>query len=743
MLKNILTLNRFRSGQLMILGSYISRCYAAVLFCDSPAVGAMVLSITLSVPNIGIAGLLSALAALLFAKRFGFTTHNQEPYVYNSLLVGLALGSLYRIDAQLVLLIILGAVFTVFITQFLANALWRIGRLPVLSLPFVLSTWILWLAAKSMVGLKPFVPVWPDDPFAFAWVNGLFKALGLFFFIPHPVAGLLLFLGIAWTSRYLAILAIAGYITGYLTMLFIGYPQNAPHIGFNFMLVAMAIGGVFTVPGKASFLLALFGSALSAVLAVTIDRIIIAYQLPVLTMPFFLTTIIVLAGMSRRQTISTPYLLLDNPGLPEVSYEQMRLASVRTGEIGSIPLLAPFLGDWQGYQSFNGPHTHQPPWQHALDFFIIEGQCSFRNDGLRLDDYYCFGATIVAPARGQIISCRDDLPDNPPGEVDTICNWGNYIQIKTAYGHIVVLAHLRQHSVMVKEGEWVNTGQCLASCGNSGRSPQPHLHMHVQNDLCLGSPTVPFHLCSVITHTNEQETQTFQLITRPAELVTVAPALHDENLAAPLHLNVGRCMYFRFRNSATGDWLQRCLRVELTLLGQFRLVSDSGASAAFEESPGLLAFYDRQGGEDVFLDMWLLAMGLTPLSSAAIQWQDQASARLLPLRGWQRMLAEIRPLRAALNSQYERHWDARQNRWQQQGHHKLWLAPGLFADAVTLATLVPLSGCAALTMQAAGQHWEAVLEATGLTADNGVPSWLEMQNIPQPAITTKTQGAKV
>ena len=117
------------------LVSYISRCYAAVLFCDSPAVGAMVLVITLTVPNIGVAGLLAALTAFLFAKRFGYTTAHQEPYVYNSLLVGLSLGSLYRIDAQLILLIVLGAVFTVFVTQFLANALWRIGRIPVLSLP--------------------------------------------------------------------------------------------------------------------------------------------------------------------------------------------------------------------------------------------------------------------------------------------------------------------------------------------------------------------------------------------------------------------------------------------------------------------------------------------------------------------------------------------------------------------------------------------------------------------------------
>ncbi|MGD8569596.1 MAG: urea transporter [Gammaproteobacteria bacterium] len=711
----------------------ICRCYAAVLFCDSPAVGAMVLGVTLSIPNIGIAGLLAALTAYLFARRFGFTKqHNdiqhQEPYVYNSLLVGLALGSLYQINVQLIPLIALGTVFTVLTTQFLAHVLWRIGRLPVLSLPFVLVTWILWLAAKSMMGLEPFVAVWPDDLLAIPWLSGLFKALGLFFFIPHPLAGLFLFLGIAWTSRYLAILAVTGYVTGYLTMQFIvGYPQSAPFIGFNFMLVAMAIGGIFTVPGREGFLVATFGAALCAVLAVAIGKITLSYGLPVLTMPFVVTTLIILAGMSRRHIQGAPYLLLENPALPETSYERLRLASVRTGEIGSIPLLAPFLGQWQVYQGFNGPHTHQPPWQHALDFFIMEGQCSFRSDGRKLEDYHCFGATVVAPAQGQVVACRGDLPDNPPGEVDTVRNWGNYIQIRIAGGQIVVLAHLRQHSLLIKEGEWVTAGQCLANCGNSGRSPQPHLHLHIQNELFLGSPTVPFHLCSVITRTLAQEPQTFQLTARPAESVTVAPALRDDKLATPLHLPVGRCLYFRFRATDDDDWSQRTLKVELTLLGQFRLVSDSGASVAFEETQGLLAFYDRQGGNDILLDMWLLGMGLTPLSNNAVQWQDKPPARFLPLRRWQWMLMKMRPLEAALNSRYQRHWYSQNGIWQQHGRHELKLFPGLSVHVTTLATLSPQTGCTALSIQAAGQHWEAELHATGLIADNGVPAWVDVQ----------------
>lgn len=736
-----ITAGRTIARRWLSLGDYIARCYATVLFCDSPAVGAVVLFITLWLPNIGIAGLVAALTAYLFAKGFGFTTQHQEPYVYNSLLVGLSLGSLYRVDSQLLLLIVLGAVFTVFITQFLSYMLWRAGRLPVLSLPFVLVTWTLWLAAKSMAGLQPLESTWSLAPLFPHGVSGLFESLGLFFFVPLPIAGFLLFLSIGWTSRYLALLAIGGYISGYLTMQFIvGHPQNASHVGFNFILTAMAVGGFFTVPGRVSFLLAMFAAALSAILAVAISRVTLAYGLPVLTMPFFIATAAVLAGMSRRHIISKPYLLLENPALPESSYERVRLATVRTGDMDSVPLLAPFLGDWQVYQGFNGAHTHQPPWQHALDFFILEGDRSFRDVGSRLEDYHCFGAMVVAPASGQIIDCRDDLPDNPPGEVDTVRNWGNLIQLKLNNGSIVVLAHLRQHSLLIKKGDWVTAGQCLASCGNSGRSPQPHLHMHLQNSPPMGSPTIPFHLSSVITRNGARAPQTFQLVARPTELASVAPALRDDQLAGPLHLPVGRCLYFRFRNLAGGDWSQRRLKVELTLLGQFRITSDSGASAAFEESSGLLAFYDRQGSKDVFFDMWLLAVGLTPLSSSALQWLDQPAARMLPLHWWQRALLVLRPVGGALRSRYERSWDQRSEHWRQNGFHILRLAPGLSVQAATSATLNKLSGCTSLSMNAAGQQWEAVLEATGLSADNGVPSWTENQP-PQGKLAVKTQGA--
>lgn len=44
----------------------------------------------------------------------------------------------------------------------------------------------------------------------------------------------------------------------------------------------------------------------------------------------------------------------------------------------------------------------------------------------------------------------------------------------------VLLAHFRRGSLRVTKGQTVVAGQLLGEVGNSGRSDEPHLHVHVQ-----------------------------------------------------------------------------------------------------------------------------------------------------------------------------------------------------------------------------------------------------------------------
>jgi murein DD-endopeptidase MepM/ murein hydrolase activator NlpD len=66
----------------------------------------------------------------------------------------------------------------------------------------------------------------------------------------------------------------------------------------------------------------------------------------------------------------------------------------------------------------------------------------------------------------------DGVKDNVPG---------NTVILKTANNKYLLFAHLKQHSIVVKQSQKVKQGQLLGLCGNSGYSSEPHLHFHIQN----------------------------------------------------------------------------------------------------------------------------------------------------------------------------------------------------------------------------------------------------------------------
>jgi len=703
------------------------RAYAAILFLDHPLVGLLFVLATFWFPNIGFSGLLGALTGLVTSCLLRLPHLPSGLYVYNSLLVGLSLGAFYQLDTYLALLIILSAALAVFLAAALSDSLWRGGRLPVLSLPFVLVALGAATAAKSYGALSHYLGAYlAPGSWLGEWADVFLMSLGSTFFSPHPVAGLLLFAGIFWRSRYLALLCVAGFLVGdgflhYLT----ASPDHAlaRFTGFNFSLTAMAVGGIFTVPGLAGFLVAMLSAALAALLTAALTNTLLIYGLPVMAIPFVATTLIVLAGLRIRSGYAQPHLLLDRPGLPEVNFERARLNRVRMGESGSVPLLPPCFGNWQIYQGFDGPHTHREAWRHALDFYSVEDGRSFREQGAHLEDYYCFGLPVLAPVHGTVVRVRSDLDDNLPGEMDPHNNWGNFVLIRLYNGLHAMVAHLRKRSVKVKEGELVTPDTVLGACGNSGRSPQPHIHLQVQADARLGSPTVPFHLSSVI-HSHGDTTQ-YQLVYRPAAGDSVQRAENASLLSGPLHMPVGRCLRFQFLAPGMKAPEERELRVEVTLLGQFRLVSDRKSSAAFEEANGVIAFYDRQGPSDRFLDLWLLCMGVTPLTDSAHAWQDAPPAYLLPLTRLQRLWIAIwRPLGAGLDSGYERDFDKSRQAWRQQGRHELH-AGLMQVHASSEAILDEEHGCAQLTLTLGSQTWRAELLQISQVEDRGIPAWTE------------------
>jgi len=703
----------------------VARAYAAIFFLDSAGAGAALLAGTFVYPNVGACGLLAALIGTAAARVLSFPPGQNPVYILNSLLVGLSLGAFYQLDARLALLIAFGAVMAVFLSAALVDLFWRQERLPALVIPFLLVAAVTALvAARSggftpFTGYEPFTAGWPPPP-----LNGFFSLLGATFFTVHPVAGALVLAVMLWRSRYLALLAVAGVILGQAVLTLLdtaGQSLLVAWAGFNLVLTAIAVGGIYTVPGWASFLTAMLAVCVAALLVVACENLLLVYDLPLIALPYVGTTLLFLMALRTRLSVAPPWLVTQS-GMPEQNYERARLARVRNGDVASVPLLLPVLGRWQVYQGFDGEHTHRSPWQHALDFHITEDGRSFRDDGTSAEDFYCFGLPVLSPAHGQVARVRDYLPDNAPGDVDVKNNWGNFVLIRLESGLHVLLAHLRQHSLKVKEGDWVQPGKPLGACGNSGRSPQPHLHLQVQCGAGLGSPTHPFHLCSLLSHGPGGDSE-YLVNLRPGRGDTVEAAVVDPRFAQALHLPVGRQLTYRVEGPGLPEGRTRTLQVELSLLGQFRLVSDSGASAAFQENNGVLAFYDRLGPRDSFLDMWLLACGLTPLSEAARHWRDSPSARLLPLNARQRLLLHAaHPLGAGLDSRYHRRFSAEERCWRQAGAHGLRIASRSWR-AETECLLDPEIGFQAIRCQFSTGNWHAELTELGLAGDEGIPGW--------------------
>ena len=144
-----------------------------------------------------------------------------------------------------------------------------------------------------------------------------------------------------------------------------------------------------------------------------------------------------------------------------------------------------YVGGGGGSRWINAHHAF-PPQDYALDIVRLN---SFGNRarGLapeELSKYTIFDDKVYSPCNGIVSQSVDGLPDQNPPERDAEHVAGNYLVI-SCKGVEVLLAHLKQGSVLVERNDVVQEGQPIAQVGNSGYSSQPHLHIHAERDLEL------------------------------------------------------------------------------------------------------------------------------------------------------------------------------------------------------------------------------------------------------------------
>ncbi len=156
----------------------------------------------------------------------------------------------------------------------------------------------------------------------------------------------------------------------------------------------------------------------------------------------------------------------------------------RTYSGEALALSAPLRGGTFYVRSGGGnfivnQHATDPAVAYAMDITRTNA-FGFSASGLypdEIDAYLVFGAEIVAPCAGEVISVRNDVPNRAPLDPDdTDKEGGNHVTL-FCEGHSVHLAHIDTGSVAVSIGDQVALGQLLGRVGNSGNSMEPHLHI--------------------------------------------------------------------------------------------------------------------------------------------------------------------------------------------------------------------------------------------------------------------------
>jgi len=592
----------------------VARSYSNILFSRSPVVGALLCAATLPSPRIFAFGFGSVVLANGVARGLRLDEHAiaEGQFGYNALLVGLGVAATFTGLMPTVPVLALAVVGSVLFTAAFRAALGASG-LPSLSLPF-LAVYYLLLSASPLTHLAygPYavdhVAILPE-PIAL-----LLRSLGSIFFVPRVDAGFLVLLALLFHSRISTILAVTAFgAVLFLDRHVLSLPEGSMlHIlGYNTMLTAIALGGVWFVPSRSSLGLSLMGVLLCVMVTVGSMPVLARVGVPAMILPFNVTSILMLYAMRQRTLDSSPRASFSLADTPEAVVEEQRSRLARFFSRYLVRFRLPFRGAWVCTQGNDGEHTHKDVWRHGLDF-EVRGRdgALFSGSGEDVRDYHAYGLPVVAAADGVVAKVVDGIPDNAVGRMDLKHNWGNVVVLSHALGLFSVVAHLKPSSIKVREGQTVRAGEPLGACGNSGRSPTPHLHFQLQATAMVGAPTLPVHFHHVVTESELKR----ELCPAQGDVVRALDA--DAALSDLLETPLGSSFTFEI------DGLSETVRAEIGLLGDLFLRSSNGAVLTFEKGDSMLVVLDATGARESALHLLYAAMPRVPFDGALPAWTD-------------------------------------------------------------------------------------------------------------------------
>ncbi len=163
------------------------------------------------------------------------------------------------------------------------------------------------------------------------------------------------------------------------------------------------------------------------------------------------------------------------------------------GPAATLRIAPPFEGEWLVLQGGASPlqnhHLAAYNQRFALDLVRLNDGRIFTG-GTGNAAVHSWEQPVLSPVDGTVVVARDGMEDSEGANfvTDPADAAGNVIVVELETGHFVVLAHLREGTLRVSEGDRIGKGDPLALVGNSGNTTLPHLHLQVQTRADLWDP---------------------------------------------------------------------------------------------------------------------------------------------------------------------------------------------------------------------------------------------------------------
>ena len=517
--------------------------YAILFFSQNRVLGVLLLIVSFFDVHAGLAGFVSVLVSLALVNLLGYVSENirMGSYSFNALLLGIGMGTFFHFSGLFFIWLMVGCATVTMLSVILFDRFYKVG-MPLLSIPFLLTFWLILSASygvftlnleqQNSAILNEVSNVGEgrvDELFSQislpAWLSLFFRALSAILFQNNVFAGAIIAIGLLVHSRIMfSLLAITFAVTLGFNYLTNTYPGGISyyHLGSNVMMAAAAIGSFFLISSWRSYLWALISIPVTVLIINATTRLFGDLDLPVFSLPFCLTLFLFTGFFRLRINAGKLQLTLLQNYSPELNLYQFVNNSERLNQLNYLGLNLPFMGEWSVSQGYDGGVTHKADWGKALDFVIKDEDAkTYRYPGTQPGHFYCYNKPVLAVADGTVEEVVGYIDDNAIGEVNTTDNWGNSVVIKHGYGLYSKVSHLKKDSLKVKTGDFVKQGDVLGMCGNSGRSPEPHLHFQVQATPFIGSKTLVYPFAYYLN--NSTSGQALHCFDIPQENQTIAP----------------------------------------------------------------------------------------------------------------------------------------------------------------------------------------------------------------------------